>query len=89
MILEQLGIAHIPAKCIHRLVLLTSIILKIDAPRLAADVRKPERSECPEKIAGSSPTRSAWAFTTAATPCALSLSPSLPPFLTERNRGRW
>ena len=31
---------------------LTSIILKIEAPRPAADVRKPERSEWPAKSIG-------------------------------------
>jgi hypothetical protein len=31
---------------------LTSIILKIEAPRPAADVRKPERSECPANRLG-------------------------------------
>ncbi len=33
----------------------TSIILKIDAPREAALVRNPDLSECPEKTAGSRP----------------------------------
>jgi hypothetical protein len=37
---------------------LTSIILKIEAPWPAADVRKPDRSEWPAKSFGSSPTRS-------------------------------
>jgi hypothetical protein len=36
-----------------------SIILKIEAPRLAALVRNPERMEYPANSAGSSPTRSA------------------------------
>src|ERR1700752_3826323 len=44
---------------------LTSIILKIDAPRPAAEVRKPERSEWPAKRLGSSPTRRALALTRA------------------------
>jgi hypothetical protein len=46
---------------------LTSIILKIEAPRPAADVRKPERSEWPAKRFGLSPTRLALALTTLTT----------------------
>jgi hypothetical protein len=42
---------------------LTSIILKIEAPRPAAEVRNPERSEWPAKRFGSSPTRRALALT--------------------------
>jgi hypothetical protein len=38
--------------------------LKIEAPRPAAEVRKPERSEWPAKSFGSSPTRRALALTT-------------------------
>src|ERR1700674_1906176 len=43
---------------------LTSIILKIEAPRPAADVRKPDRSEWPAKSFGASPTRRPLALTT-------------------------
>jgi hypothetical protein len=40
----------------------TSIILKIDAPLPAADVRKPDRSECPEYVPASNPARAAYAL---------------------------
>jgi hypothetical protein len=46
---------------------LTSIILKIDAPLPAADVRKPARSEWPENALASNPARSAYALTILAT----------------------
>src|SRR5260370_42589279 len=45
----------------------TSIILKIDAPLPAADVRKPDRSECPEYVPASNPARAAYALTKLAT----------------------
>src|ERR1700693_1071331 len=43
------------------------ILLQVAGPRPAADVRKPERSECPAKSFGSSPTRRALALTTLTT----------------------
>src|ERR1700681_98891 len=45
----------------------TSIILKIDAPLPAAEVRKPDRSEWPENVLASKPARAAYAFTKLAT----------------------
>jgi hypothetical protein len=51
MILEELSIPDITGQGVYRLVTRnihhfeTSIILKIDAPLAAADVRKPDRSE--------------------------------------------
>jgi hypothetical protein len=54
--------------------------LNNDAPRAAADVRKPERRLCPENALGSSPKRAAQAFTINATLCGDSRSGrSLPP----------
>lgn len=46
---------------------LTSIILKIEAPRCAAEVRNPARSECPLNSSAFSPTRRALALTISAT----------------------
>jgi hypothetical protein len=39
---------------------LTSIILKIEAPFPAADVRKPARSEWPDNVLASKPARLQW-----------------------------
>ena len=46
---------------------LTSIILKIDAPFPAAEVRKPARREWPENALASNPARLAYALTMLAT----------------------
>jgi hypothetical protein len=62
VIAEEMGIAHIAAQRVHAPTYGGSIILKIEAPRPAADVRKPDRSECPAKSFGSSPTRRALAL---------------------------
>jgi hypothetical protein len=59
MVLEQLRVANVAPQRVQRLVRDTSIILKIEAPLAAADVRKPDRSECPENRLASKPARSA------------------------------
>ena len=46
---------------------LTSIILKIEAPRAAAEVRKPARNECPLNFAALRPARLAYVLTSSAT----------------------
>jgi len=45
MILEQLRVAHVALRVSTDLCRDTSIILKMEAPLAAADVRKPDRSE--------------------------------------------
>jgi hypothetical protein len=67
VVLENLGIPDIAAQRVDRAVAGDVHHLKIEAPRRAADVRNPARSDWPEKACGSSPTRSAWAFTMLAT----------------------
>jgi hypothetical protein len=52
MILEQLSVADVTRRVSTDLCRLTSIILKIDAPLPAADVRKPARKEWPENRRG-------------------------------------
>src|SRR4030095_2673083 len=67
---------------------LTSIILKIEAPRAAAEVRKPDLSEWPLKSAALKPARRAYAFTTSATALADSRrAETFPVRVTGRNRG--
>src|SRR6202034_2817392 len=44
-----------------------SIILKTDAPLAAAEVRNPDRSECPEYVLASNPARATYALTKFAT----------------------
>ena len=64
----------------------TSRILNTDAPRRAALVRKPERSECAPKSVAFDPTCVAYAFTRSHTDLSVSRRrPSLPPFATGRN----
>jgi hypothetical protein len=65
----------------------TSVILKMLTPPLAADVRNPARNEWPANDAGSSPTRSARAFTISATDWSDSRAPIVPPLRIERNSG--
>jgi integrase len=48
-------------RSVANIVKATSIILKIDAPLPAADVRKPARSEWPENVSASNPARAAQA----------------------------
>jgi hypothetical protein len=45
MILKHLGVTDIATQCIDTLVAAYVIILKTDAPRAAADVRKPDLNE--------------------------------------------
>jgi hypothetical protein len=49
VIAEEMGIAHIAAQRVHTPMAALVHHLKIEAPRPAADVRKPERSEWPAK----------------------------------------
>jgi hypothetical protein len=68
----------------------TSIILKMEAPFAAADVKNPERSECAENFLASRPIRPAYAFTML--DIARSLSPIfeiVPDLLIERKIGPW
>ena len=65
-----------------------SIILKIDVPRAAAEVRNPDRSECPLKSAAFSAARRAYVFTSSATALADSRRAAiLPVLVTGRNKG--
>src|SRR5689334_18751434 len=57
------------------------------APVSAELVRKPGRSECPAKTAGSSPAALACRLTTSATDCAVSGLNSRPYRLMRRNTG--
>jgi hypothetical protein len=59
MVAEQFGITHITAQCVHALVAANVHQLKIDAPRAAAEVKKPDLSECPLKSDAFSPARRA------------------------------
>jgi len=56
--------------------------LKIDAPLPAAEVRKPDRSEWPEKVLASKPARAAYALTVFATDRQVSLEPRTAPALS-------
>lgn len=66
----------------------TSIILKMEAPLPAADVRNPDRSECPEWVQASKPARPACALTILATDRSVSLlSATVAALLMGRNTG--
>src|SRR5882724_2097704 len=66
----------------------TSIILKMFAPLVAAEVRNPDRSEWPENAVASRPTAPTIALTIFATDLSDSPASATPPdLLTARNTG--
>ena len=62
MVAEYLGVANIATQRVHTLVPTNSIILKIDAPRAAAEVRKPDRRDWPLNSAALKPVRARIVF---------------------------